>query len=136
MTPFLKARLGKLIPLLGSDKDGEVLATARAIVTALASEGADLHDLAASVNPNASSRIKPTRRAFSVPPAFDSLTHFERRAWLDVLIDAEWLTPFERDTVEEVRNRVRLGQCYDPHWRKKRRIDELLARAAAKGVRA
>jgi hypothetical protein len=40
------AILGKLIPLLGSDKPGEVVATASAIGRALHGAGLDWHDLA------------------------------------------------------------------------------------------
>lgn len=40
-----KRRLGLLIPMLGSDKDGEVIASVRKIVSILATEGKDLHDL-------------------------------------------------------------------------------------------
>jgi hypothetical protein len=39
--------LGKLIPLLASNHDGEVVATVRAIGRALKSGGCDWHDLAA-----------------------------------------------------------------------------------------
>jgi hypothetical protein len=41
--------LGKLIPLLASDHDGEVVATARAIDRVLKSSGRDWHDLAATI---------------------------------------------------------------------------------------
>jgi hypothetical protein len=134
MTPHLKSKLSKLLPLLGSDKPGEVTATAAAIIRALESESLDLHDLAASIGP-AESHVRQVRGAFSVPPTYDDLSHFERRAWLDAIIAAEWLTPFERDTVQEVRNGVMVGQRYIPHWRKKRRVNEIIARASAMGIR-
>jgi hypothetical protein len=38
-------KLAKLLPLLSSDKDGEVVAAARAIGRTLAASGADWHDL-------------------------------------------------------------------------------------------
>jgi hypothetical protein len=41
--------LGKLIPLLASNHDGEVIATARAIDRVLKSSGRDWHDLAATI---------------------------------------------------------------------------------------
>ena len=41
--------LGKLIPLLASNHDGEVIATARAIDRLLRSSGRDWHDLAATI---------------------------------------------------------------------------------------
>jgi hypothetical protein len=134
MTPHLKARLTKLLPLLASDKAGEVVATAAAIVRALEAETLDLHDLAAALGPTPR-HARPTRGAFSAPPHFDDLTHFERRAWMDALMKAEWLTAFERDTVQEIRNGVLVGQSYNPHWRKKRRLNEIIARASAMGVR-
>lgn len=43
-------KLGKLIPRLASDQDGEVVATARAILRTLKSAGADLHDVVAELN--------------------------------------------------------------------------------------
>jgi hypothetical protein len=42
-------RIGKLIRMLGSDKDGEVLGAACAIKRTLESAGSDLHDLAAKL---------------------------------------------------------------------------------------
>jgi hypothetical protein len=42
-------RLGKLIRLLASDKDGEVVAAARALGRSLQTVGADFHDLARMV---------------------------------------------------------------------------------------
>jgi hypothetical protein len=43
------ARVAKLIPMLGSDNDGEVVATVRALRRVLAGAGSDLHGLAAVV---------------------------------------------------------------------------------------
>jgi len=43
--------IGKLIPRLASEHDGEVVATARAIERLLKSYGSDLHDLAATICP-------------------------------------------------------------------------------------
>jgi hypothetical protein len=42
----LTPKLAKLIPRLGSNHDGEVVATAEAIIRTLAAAGLDLHDLA------------------------------------------------------------------------------------------
>ena len=56
----ISPKLGNLIPLLGSDKDGEVVAAARAICRTLRGSGLDLHDLAELVrkasNPSHSGR--------------------------------------------------------------------------------
>lgn len=42
-------KLAKLLPLLGSDNDGEVISTVRAIRRTLSAAGLDLHDLAQAV---------------------------------------------------------------------------------------
>jgi hypothetical protein len=46
----IASKISKLLPLLASDKDGEVLGAARAIHRTLQSAGADLHDLAARLS--------------------------------------------------------------------------------------
>jgi hypothetical protein len=47
--PMMKARLAKLVRMLSSDKDGEVLAAVAAIHRVLQEQGADFHALAAAV---------------------------------------------------------------------------------------
>src|SRR5215212_10707427 len=49
LNPTLVGKVAKLIPMLSSDCEGEVLATARGLVRTLQSAGLDLHDLAAAV---------------------------------------------------------------------------------------
>jgi hypothetical protein len=46
VTPAANNKLAKLVRLLSSDKDGEVLAAASAIKRTLAAEGSDIHALA------------------------------------------------------------------------------------------
>lgn len=130
----LSRKLGKLIPVLSSDKDGEVLAAVRAISGAIAAEGLDWHDLAATVSSTLEKRL-PVSAAVAPPSSYDSLSHFERYAWLQALLAVDWLTPFERERVVDASNRVRAGVDYTLHWRKKRTIDALIARAEAVGVR-
>jgi hypothetical protein len=54
-------RVGQLIRLLGSDRDGEVVAAARALKRTLATAGRDFHDLAACVESPAAAQT--ARRA-------------------------------------------------------------------------
>jgi hypothetical protein len=63
-------RLAKLIPLLGSDADGEVLSASRAIRNVLAAEGRDLHALGDLVRGT---------------PSWGRLSDRERLAWLRAL---------------------------------------------------
>lgn len=59
MTPEARADIAKLIPLLGSDQDGEALAALRAIGRKLASRGRSFHDLAALVGGGAPAAPPP-----------------------------------------------------------------------------
>ncbi len=45
----LAAKIAKLVPLLGSNHDGEVVAAARSIVRVLDAKGLTLHDLAGNI---------------------------------------------------------------------------------------
>lgn len=49
ISPAVAARLGRFIRLLSSNRDGEVVAAARALIRTLHSVGADIHALAAHV---------------------------------------------------------------------------------------
>lgn len=61
-------RLSKLIPMLATDHDGEVVATARAIGRTLESAGLDLHDLAkALVAPDAAMASKAYEETAPAP---------------------------------------------------------------------
>jgi hypothetical protein len=56
MTPAVQDNLGKLLRMLSSDKPGEVVAAASAIMRTLATEGLDIHNLADAL-------CQPVRRA-------------------------------------------------------------------------
>jgi hypothetical protein len=60
--------LGKLLPLLASDKAGEVLATVAAIQRTLASESLDLHDLARVVTGSTSNTAGTTNNGQDLDP--------------------------------------------------------------------
>jgi hypothetical protein len=49
LSPDVAAKIGKMIRLLASDIDGEVLSAVAALQRALAGAGADLHELAAMI---------------------------------------------------------------------------------------
>ncbi len=68
----ITSKLRKLLPLLASDKDGEVLGAARAIHRTLQSAGSDLHDLAARLADNNEPDLEldpdPPPQAWKPPP--------------------------------------------------------------------
>lgn len=136
MTPKLRARLGQLVPRLGSTFDGEKLATIRAITAALVSEGRDLNDLGNLIASENGPSPAPSRPAAIEPtPIFGELSHFERRAWLQAIAQAEWLGPLERERIAEVQSLERAGADYRIPKRSVRIVDAAIARAHAAGVR-
>jgi hypothetical protein len=77
-------RIAKLVRLLASDRDGEVLAAVAALKRTLAAGGADINDMAAAMvvglaprSPAKPKQQQPTRWA---PPAPDT-TYWESMAW-------------------------------------------------------
>jgi hypothetical protein len=76
----LRRKLGKLIPLLGSDKVGERAGAAAAIKRLLTAEGLDFHDLADNVGPFP----EPTSDSFA-----QGLEPTESKRWLDDLLAEE-----------------------------------------------
>jgi hypothetical protein len=64
LKPSARDKLGKLLRMLSSDKDGEVLAATAAIKRTLAAEGTDIHTLAdALCKPAAPHATRPESRA-------------------------------------------------------------------------
>lgn len=68
-------KLAKMLPLLASDQDGEVVATAAAIGRVLAGAGASWHDVAALLSPVPPAKPVPSNRERS-STAF-SFAHLE-----------------------------------------------------------
>lgn len=99
-------RLGILFPRLGSNHDGEVVATARAIERTLNRAGADLHDLSTAI-------LRPV----DVRPASDApLGVREMATWLRDQADLnDWEAKFVRDVARRLRAGARLtdkqSQC-------------------------
>jgi hypothetical protein len=94
LTP-IAPRLGRLIPRLASDKDGEVLATVAAIRRQLTALGLDLHDLAAALE------SQPEPRRYGVPD-WTPTTWREAARWL-AEADQGQLSQREREFVDAMR---------------------------------
>lgn len=97
----IAGRLGKLVPLLSSNLDGDVVAAARAIGRALVSVGADWHDLTEALT-------KPSRS----PPGGAGLDRSHAMAaWLAGRFD---LTDWESNFVASLSRRMRAGRSLTP----------------------
>src|SRR3954467_13705657 len=90
--------IGKMIALLASDHDGEVLAAARAR-RMLASKGHDWHDLAAAIS-GASQK--------GVSPSWTGMSRQQRLDILDRLLASKALSGWERAFCEKTNAWLRL----------------------------
>jgi hypothetical protein len=91
-SPELCKKVAKLIRLLGSDKDGEVLSAVQKLGRTLAKEGYDLHDLADLITAQSSeakapkagrSALRPEQTAQPPhPKEADSFKEQTRRTWI------------------------------------------------------
>ncbi len=78
IAPEALGKVGKLLPRLASNHDGEVVATARAIIRSLQSHGSDLHDLVGHLTQPAVERVvcrereAPAEKATRPAPEFDA----------------------------------------------------------------
>lgn len=88
-SPELRAKLAKLIRMLASPREGEVLAAARAIQRMLATEGADLHDLA-----DVLTGARPERR--STPSKPSAAAGSSETKTLDEFLKSFWVSNCRR----------------------------------------
>lgn len=105
----IRPRLGQFVRLLASDRDGEVVAAARAIGRMLKGAGVDFHDLAATVETEPAERVVVQWRDRPVPTAST-----EPKSWPEL---ARWirdndkgrLAVHERDFVRDMASRLVLN---------------------------
>jgi hypothetical protein len=128
-------RLAKLIRLLGSDREGEVLAAAAALKRVLKENGSDLHDFADRLT--AERETKPLDKAFA--DGFRAGYHAAEEDAPTGNVVAEWhdiakycaaqidrLQPHERDFVEQMVGWTRRGR--EPSEKQGRWLDGLYSR--------
>jgi hypothetical protein len=97
------AKLALIIPRLGSDHDGEVVATARAIGRTLTAAGLDWHDLAiAAKTALPVCRQPPPPRDEPSAPLWSELAPEGKLAWLALLGGQTWISQWDRDFVASI----------------------------------
>lgn len=102
--------LTKLIPLLGSNHDGEVVATVRAIERTLSGIGNDFHDLAAALTAKAvpvpTAPAAQPRRDYGEAPTWEDLTAHQRAQFLTLIVAklamSDWERAFAADCLQRV----------------------------------
>jgi len=109
LSPDTGSKLGRLIPRLATDSDGEVLATVAAIRRTLDRAGLDLHDLAARLA-ETPRPVTPERHARRTP---DPATLFEMAEWLR-LRALHRLTAKQADFVASAARLLATGRALTP----------------------
>ncbi|WP_034998481.1 hypothetical protein [Beijerinckia mobilis] len=140
MNSSLQDRLAKLLPMLGSSHDGEVLSTVAAIRRCLDAAGLGFNDLPSLLASETKSfHAAPAAGAqgtFDLPPRWAQLGLNDKRAWLKALAACDWLTPYERERVTDShRDFVVAPHRASLSWQRRKLFEQLIARAMAQGVR-
>jgi hypothetical protein len=115
LAPPLADKLAKMLPMLSSDRDGEVLATVRAIGRTLRAGGIDWHTLAKAIIPPEQSEIAIAADDFATMAT--------------VCLTAGIFTGRDLDFLQNVRRRVGIG--LDPTEAQARWLRGLYLRATA-----
>lgn len=98
----IATKLGKIVPMLGSDKTGDVVAAATAIVRLLGSAGLDLHDLAQrAAAPTLEDVMSTVVRARPAPPTTPPSTASTEPVKPAGFSDREWERALRRARGEE-----------------------------------
>lgn len=95
-TLCLPSKVARLIPLLGSDVDGEVVSAARAIARTLKSAGLDLHDLARQLEPTPVSNDDWRSDLHLATVSFNYLNPREQDFIAGVSASTRWREPTEK----------------------------------------
>jgi len=140
MSVSLQNKLAKLLPLLGSNHDGEVLSTVAALRRCLDAAGLGFTDLPSLLSCQHISFRPPidasAHGAIDVPPRWDKLGLNDKRAWLKALAACDWLTPYELERVQDsLRDFVVTPHCAYLSSQRRKLFEQLIARAMAQGVR-
>jgi hypothetical protein len=119
-----RTRIALIVPRLGSNHTGEIVASAAAIGRSLQSAGADWHDLA-----NAIRSPGQDSRQHECPPTWQSMSPSSRYAWLTPILDRAGLSEWEHKFATDMLGRARLSEKQEAI------VDRLFARAFGQGVR-
>jgi hypothetical protein len=132
------AKLALIIPRLGSDHDGEVVATARAISRTLTAAGLDWHDLAAAAKtalPVGRGPVPPPRDETSTP-LWSELAPEGKLAWLALFGGQTWLSKWDLDFVASIAAQAAANPFRAFSHKQQIILNRLIARAVGYGAHA
>ena len=129
LPPEVRDKLGKLLPLLSSNHDGERAGAAFAIQRVLKSHGCDLYDLVAAITTATPAREPPRRQR----PTEDDSDTMDAKGLVNLITrlrdSGAWLGPRSEQFLDGLLARAR---CYDAVFlsvKQRQWLDDLARRA-------
>lgn len=122
LSPSITTKLAKMLPMLASNQDGEVVATAAAIGRVLAGAGASWHDVAALLSPTQTQQLASAEcRTSSTAFNFIHLSpEGARRRITELLAGTGW-NDWERRFLTEMESLL-LGKARNPLSRRQAQL--------------
>ena len=130
LPPAVRDKLGKLLPMLSSDHDGERVGAVAAIERVLKSNNCDWHDLAASIGAPAPAREPPRRRQ---APDDDTSTTMDADELIDLIAmvrdSGAWIGPSSEQFLDGLLERARVYASVFISPKQQRWLDDLVRKA-------
>ncbi len=107
----ITGKIAVILPRLGSDHDGEIVASVKAIERTLATAGADWQDLTAAFERGALAlEPPPSRKPSEAEPDWEDLTRDDRIEWIEAIKADQWalgdLSDWERRFLLSIRGQL------------------------------
>lgn len=118
-------KISKLIPRLGSDHEGEIVNTVRAIERTLDSQGLTLHDLAEAIGEGP--QKPPKQGPATEPPQWAAMAYRERLTWLRIVANGP-LNDWELNFLSKISPLVRRTN-YPMSPKRQKILNEMIAKA-------
>jgi hypothetical protein len=115
-------RVSKLLPLLSSDHEGEVVAAARAIGRILGCAGLSWHDLARAITGSAKDGVMPS-------PSWSRMSRQQRLHTLDRLLALGHLSAWERAFCNRIHAAIHLWPRSEQSPKQTAILDGLISKA-------
>ena len=136
MTPALVGQVAKIVAMLSSDQDHEVLAAVRALKRTLASERLDVFALADAIKAGAdrltpSVPRQPPPRALTTPPTIRE--RIDTRTRVEWLYASQWhrLGDWEQQVIKALKRRVERQGPDTLSVTERMNLDQIFARVTA-----
>jgi hypothetical protein len=137
----ISARIAAILPRLGSNHDGEVIASVRAMQRILASANLDWHDLTATFQSGAATAptLPSQKKGRPCPkepraPRWKTLGAERRASWLVAILDADNLSSWETTFIKSIQEQTLDNPTKKLSPRQIEILDRIMSEAVGYGV--